>query len=117
MKSKKKNIALPIILSLLAAAVVAVVVLSMRKGFKKYELTDDAKKFLQVYGQDGSRLFYATDAAQVKANPNEEKDIIYEEGTITTHDIMVPIKTIIWDDGQRKNFNEKAYIIKDTIIA
>ena len=113
--SKSKSIALPIILSLMAAAIVAVVVLCRR--YRKYDLTEDARKFLQVYGQDGSRLFYATDAAQVKANPNEEKDITYEEGTITTHDIMVPIKTIIWDDGQHKNFNEKAYIIKDTIIA
>ena len=116
MKSKKKNIALPIILSLLAAAVVAVVVLSRRKGFKKYELTEEAKKFLQLYKADGTPLFYATNAYNVKADTKKRKNITYENGAITTHDDMVLVKAVYWDDGQKKTFAEAYTPIYNIVI-
>lgn len=114
MKSKKKNIALPIILSLLAAAVVAVVVLAKRK-FRRYELTDEGKNFLQVYKSDGTALYYATGAESVKVNPNDEKKFTYEEGIVVTNGVFIPIKAVYWDEGAPKRFAADAYILKDKI--
>ncbi|MBQ9434910.1 MAG: hypothetical protein IJU33_02150 [Bacteroidales bacterium] len=112
----KKKTVIPVVILSLTAAVVAIVLVLKRNGWKKYELTDEGMKWLQVYRSDGTELYYATGAERVKANLNGKKEIFYTTGGfIDQTDIFVPIKAIYWDEGKPKSFGGDAYILKEMI--
>lgn len=119
---KNKKVVLPIVISVVAAVVVAIVVVSKRK-FRRYELTDEGKKYLQIYkDEDGSGILspymFAKGATHVVVNPYNEKDLFFRDyWTEKASDIFIPIRKAIWDKSKKdvSTYPNECYILKDHI--
>lgn len=104
--SKNKKIALPIILSLMAAAIVAVVVLLKRKKWKWYELTDEGKKYLQFYTIDNNAEATESDYVVSAEHIYADASKFFEATTVNGKDYfpdLVKVKAFKFKDNRKDN--------------
>lgn len=105
----------------LVAIVVAIVIIANRK-FKKYELTEDGKRYMRIYTLDDADNIvgeaYATGAQTVMVAPSRQRQVLaynYNNGADGNW-TMIPIKKLWFDDGSVTKYNSKTdYIISDYV--
>ena len=115
---KNKRITLILLAITIAFAVVAMVIVRRKGKVKKYDLQEDAKRYLQVYSIDNGlskNLYYCTEAQSVSVNIKDEKTAIVGRDGMDRNESFVRVKSVIWDNGEKKRF-ANGYILKSDIV-
>lgn len=119
----KKRTTIIIVLVVIATIAALLIIIKKRK-FKKYELTESAHDFLQIYkiqtneaGQQYAEPYmYNTNADYVKANIDKSVELIYQEGIVDMQETFIPVSKVIYNDGKKISYNaNKNYILLNTI--
>lgn len=119
MTRKNKTIIIIAAVIVVAVAVVAIIIIENRK-FKKCSITNAAHDFLQIYRINSEQgiepCHYVTGAAQVIVVPSQIKTL---RGTIggAKYDMdLIPIKKVLWENGEEEKFDPKSdYVDYDSI--
>lgn len=121
---KKKTIVTASIITAFVATIAVVIAIARKRGYKRFQLADYAKDYLQIYHIDKSAnkpllipYRYQTGADAVKANPEKTVTAI-AEGEITGEVEVVPIRRVIYNSGRSVSYNGNTdYIFKSDIIS
>lgn len=119
---KKRNIL--IILAVVAVVVVAVVLIVRKsRKYKKIELNENGKDYLQIFHLDNSSTppiatpyRYQTGAISVKVDTSNPVTAAYEVGGLTYHGTVVPISKVYYETGRSVNYNGNTDYISITTL-